>query len=70
MKGPTLKNIIDKVKPISKSWNEVSQNVSTKYMTNSLGEMAFWHDEPWSFYFSIPLGIAASCHGAGYIEHV
>ena len=28
----------------------MSQKVSTKYGTNSLGEMAFWHDESWSLY--------------------
>ena len=44
MKVPTLKNNIDEFKPIFKSWNEMSQKVSTKYGTNSLGEMAFWHD--------------------------
>ena len=39
MKVPTLKNNIDEFKPIFKSWNEMSQKVSTKYGTNSLGEM-------------------------------
>ena len=68
MKEPTLKNNIDEVKPIFKSWNEVSQNVSSKYATNSLGEMAFWHDPGVCNYtISIPLAIAGSncCHGAG-----
>ena len=50
MKEPTLKNNIDEFKPIFKSWNKMSQKVSTKYWTNSLGEMAFWHDESWSLY--------------------
>ena len=39
MKVPTLKSNIDESKHIFKSWNEMSQNVSTKYGTNSLGEM-------------------------------
>ena len=47
-KEPALKKNIDAFKPIFKSWNEVSQKVSTKYGTNSLGKMAFWHDESWS----------------------
>ena len=50
MKEPTLKNKIDEFKPMFKSWNEVSQKVSMKYGMNSLGEMAFWHDESWSLY--------------------
>ena len=50
MKEPTLRNNIDEFKPIFKSWNEVSQKVSTTYGTNSLGEMAFWLDESWSLY--------------------
>ena len=37
----TLRNNIDEFNPIFKSWNEVSQRVSTKYGTNGLGEMAF-----------------------------
>ena len=50
MEEPTLKNSIDQFKPIFKSWNEVSQNMSMKYGTNSLGEMAIWPDESWSLY--------------------
>ena len=50
MKEPDLKNKIGELKPIFKSWNEVAQNVSMKYGANSLGEMAFWNDESWSFY--------------------
>ena len=48
MKEPTLKNNIEEFKTIFESCNEVSQKVSTKYGTNSLGEMAFWRDESWS----------------------
>ena len=44
MKVPTLKNNVDEFMPIFKSWNEMSQKVNTKYGTNSLGEMVFWHD--------------------------
>ena len=50
MKEPVLKNDIDEFKPIFKSCNEVSQQVSMKYGANSFGEMAFWNDESWSFY--------------------
>ena len=50
MKAPTLKNSTDEFKSIFKSWNEVSQKLSTKYGKNSLGEMAFWYDESWSLY--------------------
>ena len=50
MKEPTFKNNIDEFKPIFKSWNEVSQKVSIKYETNSLGEMAFLRDESWSLH--------------------
>ena len=61
MKVPTLKNNIYESKPVFKSWNEMSQKVSTKYGTNSLGEMVFWHDVLY-LHDIYTLAIAESCH--------
>ena len=69
MKDPTLKNNIDEFKPIFKSWNEVSQNVSTIYMTNSLGEMAFWHDESLIFYLHDICTTSIAASGQRHVNH-
>ena len=62
MKVPTLTNNIDEFKPIFKSWNEMSQNVSTKYMGRTVSARWRFGATFCTYTISI-LAIAESCHG-------